>query len=327
MKTGTSHHSVLFGVLVLAGMIALASGGAGPPAGRSPDPPTPKPTVQPKGTTPMLTGRQLIKDIDECSPAKGELAIWWLGQHSFIVKIGKTVIYLDPFLTPMKSRQVAPLLAPEEILNADLICGSHDHIDHIDRPVWPALAKACPRAKFVVPDLLREKLARGLKIPTDRFVGIDDGNTVDLDGIRITGVAAAHELLDQDPATGKYPYMGYVIEAGGCTLYHSGDCCIYEGLQTKLKKWKFDVVFLPINGRDAKRLASGCIGNMTYQEGADLAGALAPRLTIPAHWDMFANNPGDPNAFADYMRVKYPKLAVQICRHGQRVTLPAKSAK
>lgn len=38
-------------------------------------------------------------------------------------------------------------------------------------------------------------------------------------------------------------------------MYHSGDTCIYEGMYTKLRKWnKFDVMFIPINGRDAKNM-------------------------------------------------------------------------
>ncbi|MGD0092496.1 MAG: MBL fold metallo-hydrolase [Planctomycetota bacterium] len=275
----------------------------------------------------MLTGTKLIADVDACQVQPGQLALWWLGQHSFIVKLGATVIYIDPYLSARSTRLVPPLLRPEEMTNAAFICGTHDHSDHIDRPVWPALAAASPAAKFVVPELLREKLAQELHIPVERFIGLDDGKTImaqlqqQAGELKISAVAAAHEFLDQDPATGRYPHLGYIVEGNGCTLYHSGDCCIYEGLQTKLRRWRFDVVFLPINGRDAKRLASNCLGNMTYQEAADLAGALQPRLTIPAHYDMFPNNLGDPAAFSDYMHVKYPKLKVHVCGHGRRFVL------
>jgi L-ascorbate metabolism protein UlaG (beta-lactamase superfamily) len=55
-----------------------------------------------------------------------------------------------------------------------------------------------------------------------------------------------------------------------------------------------DAALLPINGRDGARYRRNCIGNMTFQEAADLAGELHPRLVIPGHWDMFADNPGDP---------------------------------
>jgi len=278
----------------------------------------------------MLTGKKLIADVDSCQLKPGELALWWLGQLGFIVKMGKTVAYLDAYLTPKSSRLVPPLLKPEQVANAAFICGTHDHGDHIDRSVWPALAAAAPTAKFVVPDLLREMLARELGIPLERFIGLDDGKTMVAaapassgqdGGLKISAVAAAHEFLDQDPASGRYPHLGYILEGNGCTLYHSGDCCIYEGLQTKLRRWRFDVVMLPINGRDAQRLSRNCIGNMTYQEAADLAGALQPRLTIPGHYDMFEGNLGDPAAFGDYMQVKYSKLKVHVCGHGRRFVL------
>ncbi|MBR4124638.1 MAG: hypothetical protein IKR13_00405, partial [Victivallales bacterium] len=74
---------------------------------------------------------------------------------------------------------------------------------------------------------------------------------------------------------------------------------------------------LPINGRDAWRLTHDCIGNMTYQEAADLAGLLTPRLTVPAHYDMFPNNQEDPWLFTEYMRVKYPRLATRIAKPGE----------
>ena len=269
----------------------------------------------------MLTGKRLIAEINGFAPNAAELGIWWLGQHSFVVKGGGAVLYLDPFLSPIEGRQVPPLLHAGEVSNATLVFGSHDHADHIDRDAWPGIAAASPGAQFVVPELLRERLADELRIPADRFVGVDDGKTVKLGDVEITGVAAAHEFLDQDRVTGRYPYMGFVVRAGGFTLYHAGDCCIYEGLQTKLRRWQFDVVFLPINGRDAARLAAGCIGNMTYQEAADLAGALQPRLTIPAHYDMFAMNSADPQLFVDYMHVKYPHLNVHVCDHGARLVV------
>jgi L-ascorbate 6-phosphate lactonase len=266
----------------------------------------------------MLTGKQLIADIDACVVGAGELGLWWLGQHSFVVKAGQTVVYIDPFLSVYHGRQVPPLLQPEEIGNARLICGTHDHVDHIDRAVWPALAAASPGVTFVLPDMVRDSVAAEQGIAAERLAGLDDGKTIEVGGVRITGVPAAHEFLDQDPLTGRYPYLGYVVEAGGCVLYHSGDCCIYEGLQARLRRWQIDVACLPINGRDAVRLASGCIGNMTYQEATDLAGSVRPALTIPAHYEMFANNSQDPQAFLDYMAVKYPGLRTQKLQHGTR---------
>ena len=268
------------------------------------------------------SGQDLAGDVDECRPAPGQCALWWLGQHSFILKLGGAVLYLDPFLTDLPGRRFPSPIRAGDMANAALIFGSHDHADHIDRPVWPAIARTAPRAQFVVPDLLREGLARDLGLAAARLVGLDDGVTVRVGGIEITGVAAAHEFLDPDPATGRHPHLGFVVRANGCSVYHSGDCCVYEGLQTRLKSLRPDVMLLPINGRDARRLKAGCIGNMTYQEAADLAGAVAPALAIPAHFDMFEGNTEDPRLFADYMAVKYPRLRTIVPEHGRRILWP-----
>ena len=269
--------------------------------------------------------RSLIEVIDAARPRSGEGMVWWLGQQSFVVKLGRLVVYLDPYLSPSKSRRKAPFLAPEAVTNATLIFGTHDHGDHIDRPVWPALAAASPGAKFVVPDRLLDRLPAELGLPRNRFIGLNDGQSIESDGIRVTGIAAAHELLDQDPRTGLHSFLGYVVEGNGVTLYHAGDTCVYEGLLTKLKRWQFDVVMLPINGRDAERLRRNCIGNMTYQEAADLAGVLRPGLTIPAHYDMFEGNRENPHKFVDYMHVKYPDLPVKVCEYCRAVSVGAGS--
>jgi L-ascorbate metabolism protein UlaG (beta-lactamase superfamily) len=86
-----------------------------------------------------------------------------------------------------------------------------------------------------------------------------------------------------------------------------------------LRRWHLGLAFLPINGRDAKRLAAGCLGNMTYQEAADLAGSLRPGVTVPTHFEMFAMNSEDPRLFAEHMRVKYPDLALKIPELGVAV--------
>lgn len=274
-----------------------------------------------------MTGEELIADVDACRLPAGQCALWWMGQHSFILKMGQTVLYLDPFLSPMERRQVPPMLAPAQVVNANLILGTHDHIDHIDRAVWPEIAQASPRAKFVVPALLLPALADELGTDRGRFVAMDDGVTFRGGEVAISAIPAAHEFLDRDAASGRYPYLGYIIEGGGLCVYHAGDTCLYEGQLSRLRRWRLDVAILPINGRDARRLAANCIGNMTYQEAADLAGALQPGLTIASHFDMFMFNSEDPQLFLDYMRVKYPALGACTCRHGQKLLYPAQTPK
>jgi L-ascorbate metabolism protein UlaG (beta-lactamase superfamily) len=258
--------------------------------------------------------------------AAGEGVFWWLGQHSFILKLGDAVILADPFLSLLKGRNAPPPFRPEQARGVRLVLGSHDHADHIDRPAWPALSAACPEAVFVAPAPVEADLRRKLGWEGPRLRGLADGGYIESAGVRVDAVPAAHEKLERDPATGASLSLGFIIRGNGVCLYHAGDTCLYEGIQPTLRAFRPDVVFLPINGRDAKRLRSGCIGNMTYQEAADLAGALEPALTVPTHFDMFDGNTEDPLLFTDYMTVKYPGLKTLVPRYGEPVVVQAKGA-
>ncbi len=268
------------------------------------------------------TGEALLAAIRGEVPAAGHAALWWLGQHSFVLRLGGATVYIDPYLSDHPRRRVRPLLDAAAVTNADIIIGTHDHGDHIDRPIWPVLAQASPQAVFVVPELLREQLTADLGLPAARVRGLDDGRVLDLCGLRLHGLPAAHELLAPDPVTGGYRFLGVAIEADGCTVYHAGDCCIYEGMQARLRAFRLAAALLPINGRDAERLARQCIGNMTFQEAADLAGAIRPGVTVCTHFDMFMGNMEDPRKFADYMRVKYPDLAAIVPEYGVPIAVP-----
>lgn len=141
-------------------------------------------------------------------------------------------------------------------------------------------------------------------------------------GITIHAVPAAHEFLSPDEC-GRYPCLQYIIEGEGKRVYHAGDTLRYEGMLPLLKSFgPIDAALLPINGRDGARYRRDCIGNMTFQEAADLAGELRPGLVIPGHWDMFADNPGDPVSFADYLDAKYGgKIACRIPIPLEEITL------
>ena len=258
----------------------------------------------------------LLEKMAALTPEPGHFALCHLGQHSFLLKIGSDLLYLDPYLAPEPKRLIPPMIRAEEAADARIVCGTHDHGDHIDRPSWPLIAQASPEARFIVPEAVRKSVS---EVPADRLIGMNAGETVTVGDIRIHAVPAAHELLDRDEKTGLYPYLGYVIEGPGVTVYHAGDCCLYEGIAAWLRKWHLNLALLPINGRDAWRFTHDVIGCMTFQEAADLAGAIRPDLVMPAHFDMFAVNTEDPRKFLDYVRVKYPALRAELPPTGRVV--------
>ena len=244
---------------------------------------------------------------------KDTAALWWLGQMGLIIRLGDTTLCVDYFATPGERRLTPPPIPADKLEHVDVFLGTHNHRDHIDHDAWKIWARTNPRAKFVFPRAHMDSvLADGLD--PDNAVGLNDGEVYELGDVRIHAIAAAHEFLDQDPETGLYPHLQYIIEGNGIRIHHAGDTVRYEGMLPKLKSFgQIDIEMLPINGRDAVRYRRNCIGNMTFQEAADLAGEVNPALVIPGHWDMFADNSADPGEFADYLEAKYPvRIACMI---------------
>ena len=249
-----------------------------------------------------------LQQVFSTPAPEGTAVLWWLGQMGLWVKMGETVISIDYFAAERDDRTIAPPIPAGEVEGISLFFGTHNHEDHIDHIAWRVWARTCPEAKFVFPKLHQtEVMADG--ISEDRLIGMNDGGCVQVGDITIKAIAAAHEFLDQDPGTGLYPSLQYIIEGNGIRLYHAGDTLRYEGMLGKLKAFgPIDCALLPINGRDATRYLANCIGNMTFQESVDLAGELQPKLVIPGHWDMFATNSADPNEFTRYLEAKYGDL-------------------
>jgi len=268
---------------------------------------------------------ELVDNIVKYVPEAGEVAFWWIGQLGYIVKMAAATLCFDAYLAPAPHRRVGPMFAPGEMGFVDFVFGSHDHSDHIDHSAWPGIAVAAPKARFVAPIKFVGQLSGEFGIPQERFIGLDEGMAFtdpSLPGLRIQAIAAAHEFLAPDPITGLHDSLGFIVDAGGVRIYHSGDCCKYEGLETKLLSNRpIDLMFIPINGRDAVRYTSHCIGNMSFAEAVDLAGAVAPRLAVPGHYEMFSNNSEDPAKFTDYLAAKYPGQKSWVGGHGERVVL------
>lgn len=261
----------------------------------------------------------LLDNIMQTHTLEGQGAFWWLGQHTFIVKAGGKVFYIDPWLADWESRQTSRLLIPQEAKHADFALITHGHGDHLCPETLPHMALASPDALFVCPRTEAHRMQEEGNVPLERLRPLNAGETLELDGVKITAIKARHENFDEHSTLG-FPYLGYVIEVGGVIVYHAGDTILYEGLRATLAQWpRLDVMFLPINGRDAERYLRDCFGNMTFQEAVELAGDLKAGLAVPAHYDMFVGNQEDPEKFIRFLNAKYPGVPSWVGKAGERV--------
>jgi L-ascorbate metabolism protein UlaG (beta-lactamase superfamily) len=272
----------------------------------------------------VLSGAALVADVDAAAPRPGTLAFWCVGQNGFIFKGDGCVVYIDPYLySPPEGRRQTPApLLPAQVTHADVIIGSHDHSDHVDRRSLPAMLAASPRAKLVVSRVVAARLAAE-GYPTERLVGMDHGETITLGRAELTAIRAAHEFFDRDPELG-YPHLGVGLRLHGGSHLLAGGGGRWEGLGGAVALHAPDGVFVPINGRDGERYRRRCIGNFTFQEAVDLVGALRPRLAVPMHYDMFPGNTERVERFVDYLTAKYPGIDYWAGRAGEQVLLTAR---
>jgi L-ascorbate metabolism protein UlaG (beta-lactamase superfamily) len=184
-------------------------------------------------------------------------------------------------------------LAFEAMCDLDLVLCTHRHGDHMDPLALPVIARNNPRCRFVVPRAELES-ARAIGLAAEKLVPINAGETVAVaPALSVEAVASAHEQLKLNER-GEHHFLGYILRLGGRTLYHSGDCVVYDGLAAKLANGAIDLALLPINGRREELTRHGVIGNMSFSEAVELCAAAGIGAMLGHHIGMFDFNTVDP---------------------------------
>lgn len=236
-----------------------------------------------------------------------QTALFYLGQEGFLFKYRDTYVLIDPYLSDYVDqncctetvkwvrRYPAPVAA--EVFDfVDYVLCTHAHYDHSDPYTLSKLAKINSKAKFIAPEPIKETI-QSYGISEDRMIGAIADKIIDLDGCKIIPVPAAHEELRTDE-NGNYYDMGYKIIFDDISIYHGGDCCIYEGLTERLMNT--DILMVPVNGRSYyKRYVEDIIGNMTCEEAIILAKETGADMIVPMHYDLYDCNRINPAQFVD----------------------------
>jgi len=246
----------------------------------------------------------LLADIRSRRGAPG-VDLWWLGQSGYLLRAGDKHVLIDPYLSDSLTRKYAGtdkphvrmserVIDPERLDFIDIVTASHAHTDHLDPETLAPLFRVNGGLRFVVPAAIAGLAAERAGVEADAPIGLDAGASVDVDGIRIHAIPAAHNRLDRD-ALGRHLYLGYIIDAFGSRIYHSGDTLWYPGMEEGLRSFRVDVALLPINGNRPERRVAG---NLDAAEAVGLAAAIGAGLTIPCHYDMFTFNTADVGEFS-----------------------------
>lgn len=284
-----------------------------------------------------------LRPVPETDPNRLASAIgaqvWWLGQAGFLIAQGGLRIVIDAYLSDSLAekyrgtrfphqRMMPPPVAPGGLAGIDWVLCTHGHTDHMDPGTLPELLAANPDAGVLAPRAEKSRaVERG--VPSDRLVTIDAGETIDLGGIACTATPSAHEDMARN-ADG-FLYLGYVLNGGGVSIWHSGDTIPWPGQSEWLWPFRIDLALLPVNGRDARRAANGVPGNLTLEEAVELADAIGARAMLGHHFGLFEFNTLDPEEgaakLANLPRSTEVELVRQDTAYGISPAQAARTAK
>lgn len=272
---------------------------------------------------PLRSDDALLSDIHSSDRRDGSFRLWWLGQSGFLLQWQGIHVLLDPYLSDSLTRKYQQtdkphvrmtelVIDPAKLGFADIAASTHIHTDHLDSDTLGPILARNPNLKLVIAEANRAFVAERLAIDPAVPIGLDDGTTAEVSGIRFSGVASAHEAIERDQH-GRSRFLGYVLQFGEWTVYHSGDTVRYPEMAEKLRPFGVDLAILPINGRSPERRVAG---NLFGAEAAQLANDIAAKLVLPCHFDMFEFNTASPEEFmAECHRLRQP---CQVLRCGER---------
>jgi len=187
------------------------------------------------------------------------LKLKWLGHASWKIKAGGKTIYLDPYEGDYDEK-------------ADIILASHSHTDHCE----PSKVKAVMGDGTVVvaPSDCEAKI--GVPVKT-----LKPGEKATFGEVTIEAVEAYNNKRFRSPGVPFHPKglgVGYLVKAGGKTVYHVGDSDFIPEMKA-------------LEGVDVLLIPSGGTYTMDAEDAAEATAAIKPKIAIPMHiWD---TDPGE----------------------------------
>lgn len=206
------------------------------------------------------------------------MKLTYYGHSCFRVETPGAALVFDPWLRTNPHGAVALADVP-----CDFVLCTHAHDDHTADALELARLH---RATIVAPFELAEHFAaQGV-----RTIDLMPGGGCELPGGRIEMTAAVHSSSLEQPGGKNLPMgvaSGYVVRAGGKSLYHAGDTALFSDMRL-IGRHGLDVALLPIGDRYT----------MGPADAVDALGFLRPKLAIPMHYNTNAHIRTDPHAFA-----------------------------
>ena len=147
----------------------------------------------------------------------------WLGHNSFFLQLGGKRFMIDPVygnIPFVKRRSMLPA-NPSIFRGIDWLLISHDHFDHLDKPSLARLVADNPNMKLFC-GLGTGELIQGW-FPQMEVVEAAWYQQYAEEGVTLTFLPAQHWSKRGVSDGGERLWGAFMIQAGGITIYNSGD--------------------------------------------------------------------------------------------------------
>lgn len=248
-----------------------------------------------------------MRELDQCSLKRNQVAVVWLGQAGFIFKTeGGDKVAVDPYLSHCGEMggqfiRLSPILIEPEKLEVDAILVTHKHFDHFDYDAIPEIAEKT-QARFFGPCSCVEEFEK-MGLCNKRMELLQKGELARRisENIWVKAVYADHGELE--PAA-----IGLVLQIGNVRIYITGDTAFRPDRMEEVRGIQPDIMVASINGE---------FGNLDPYSGAELAVYTDAGVLIPCHFWTFREHKGRPDLLADAIREKGCGTKLQFLTPGE----------
>lgn len=220
------------------------------------------------------------KSIESSPLEADQVRVTWIGHSGFYVEMGHRSVVIDPnwakwlgFLKRIRE----PGLHLHELPEVDLVLVSHAHHDHMHKKSLKILQST----NGVIVPTGSASLVKRLGFPAVHEMQVWD--MMEFDGMEVIHTPAMHWGARFIHDTHR-DYGGYIVRAGGRSVYHCGDSAYFPGFAEIGKRHDIDVALMPIGAYDAP---SGRDVHMNPEEAVRAFMELGAKVLIPMHYGTF----------------------------------------
>ena len=181
---------------------------------------------------------------------QGEDGVTFIGHSSFLIELGGVRALVDPvFATSLVvlRRQRLPGLDWRSLPAIDVVLLTHAHMDHLNVRSLRRVIRRTRRLSGRTPEVVVPKGVEDLvaRLGFARVHTMEWWGERQVAGLTVTMTPAQHwgARMFSDTHRG---FGGYVLRAGGTSVYHSGDTAYFDGFREIGRRLAPEIALLPI---------------------------------------------------------------------------------